>query len=82
MLTLPQLREHYPGYWVTGTGPFAVICPSAKRVTLFQTLAEALPFKSRECGPGCDRSIPHKGYRLYGAPVRRLHELGWEPDNA
>jgi hypothetical protein len=84
MVTLEQLRQKYPGAWITGTGLFAVICQSANRVTLFPTLAEALLAKDCSCGKNCDRyREPHVGYRLSApeaAPVRRLRPLGWDDD--
>jgi hypothetical protein len=84
MMTLAQLRELFPAFRILGAGLFAVVCPSARRITLCQTLERALDVKGITCGWGCRKyDSPHIGYRLaavQAAPVRRCRPLGWDDD--
>jgi hypothetical protein len=64
-MTLSDVRQHYSGWWIQGTGLFAVFCGSARRISLFSNLEIAKEAKFASCGRGCDRhSEPHTGLRL------------------
>jgi len=78
-MTIPQLRAQYPGYWITGTGMFSVVCSSARRITLCRTLEAGQEQKYASCGRGCDRyTSPHIGYKLTAEPApKRKIELGY-----
>lgn len=71
-MTLTELRFAFPGYWVLGTGSYALVCSSARRITLFQSLDVAKEAKHASCGRGCERyDSPHVGYALQlPAPVK------------
>lgn len=73
MYTLDQLRANYPAYRIVGSGLFAVICGSAKRITLAESLEVARDLKHTSCGFGCRRyDSPHEGIRLDApAPVAK-----------
>jgi hypothetical protein len=83
-MTLSELRAAHPAYRIKGRGLFAVVCSSAGRITLVESLDVALELKHMNCGHGCNRyDSPHEGYRLAPpqetktAPVRAAHALGW-----
>ena len=84
-MTLAQLRTEYPAYRIVGRGLFAVVCGSAGRITLVESIDVARELKHMNCGHGCNRyESPHVGYRLAApqetktAPVRIGHGLGWD----
>jgi hypothetical protein len=64
-MTLAQLRAEYPAYRIVGHGLFAVVCSSAGRITLAESLDVARELKHMNCGHRCDRyTNPHEGIRL------------------
>jgi hypothetical protein len=71
-MTLFELRAAHPAYRVTGHGLFAIVCSSAGRITLVETLEVARGLKHMACGHGCDRyTNPHEGIVLaQSAPVK------------
>jgi hypothetical protein len=72
-MTLNDLRQQYPGWWITGTGLFAVFCGSARRISLFSNLEIAKEAKFASCGRGCDRhAVPHTGLRLEAPAPTKL----------
>jgi len=65
MMTIVELRERFPHYWREGRGSYVIVCPSAERLTFFQTLEGAREVKNESCGPRCNRyDQPHFGIRL------------------
>jgi hypothetical protein len=83
-MTYADLRNQFPSYWVQGTGNFAVVCSSGRRIVLCQSEEQAREMKHANCGARkCDRySDPHRGYRLeetaVSAQVRRPVKAGWD----
>src|ERR1700754_5028120 len=75
-----ELRQRFPGYWWTGTGTFALVCGSSRRITFCQTLEIGQALKHANCGGrGCDRyAQPHLGYRM-DAPVIASNRTGLSP---
>ncbi len=64
-MTHTDLRTQFDDYFFVGTGNFALVCSSARRVTFFSTLEIAKEAKHANCGRGCDRyASPHVGYTL------------------
>jgi hypothetical protein len=70
-MTLQELRARFFGYWIQGTGNFAVVCSSGQRITLCSTMDRAMELKHMNCGRNCQRyDSPHEGYRLEPAEVK------------
>jgi hypothetical protein len=83
-MTLSQLRAAHPAYRIIGRGLFAVVCGSAGRITLVESIDVARELKHMNCGHGCNRyESPHVGIRLAvaeqtaTAPARGARALGW-----
>jgi len=69
MMTIVELRERFPHYWREGRGSYVIVCPSAERLTFFQTLEAAREVKNESCGLRCNRyDQPHFGIRLTDTP--------------
>src|SRR5258706_15397980 len=84
-MTHAELRNQFPSYWVQGTGNFAVVCSSGRRITLCQSEEQAREMQHSNCGRNCDRyTNPHSGHRLQvpqekpaPAVARRPVVVGW-----
>lgn len=70
-MTLAQLQAAHPSYRLVGRGLFAILCSSAGRISLVESLEVARELKHMTCGHGCSRyDSPHSGIRLDApAPV-------------
>lgn len=65
MATWQDLKAHFPDFWIQGEGAFAVICDSAKVITLWPTLEIAQDAKHMNCSRNCKRhETPHRGLKL------------------
>jgi len=71
MATLKEIREWFPGYWEVGSGNFALVCPSARRITFCQVEAEVRMLQHVNCSRDCKRydGEPHRGIRVEPAPA-------------
>jgi hypothetical protein len=78
-MTMQQMRAQWCGYWITGSGNFAVVCSSARRVTLFPSLDIAKEAKHAACGRHCDRyNSPHVGYKIDAPPAPEKLSSSWK----
>jgi hypothetical protein len=74
-MTHSDLRSRFDGYWITGSGNFAIVCSSARRNTLFSTLEVAMDAKHMNCARGCARyQEPHLGFKLEAPAPAKLSD--------